>query len=50
VPVKLKNGNCNNDKPVCKKGYGYKCPAKISDLSPDKYRDNILDLIINDAC
>jgi hypothetical protein len=36
--------------PVCKKGYEYKCPANIFGFSPGKYRDIILDLIINDAC
>lgn len=50
VPMMWKNENCNNGKPVCKKEYEYKCPAKISGLTPDKYRDIILDLIINDAC
>jgi hypothetical protein len=36
--------------PVYKRGYEYKCPAKIFGFSPGKYRDIILDLIINDAC
>jgi hypothetical protein len=48
--MKLKNENYNNGKPACKKEYEYKCPANISGLSPDKYRDNILDLIINGSC
>jgi hypothetical protein len=30
----LKNENCNNGKPVCKKEYEYKCLAKILVLVP----------------
>lgn len=46
--MKQRNGNCNSGKPVCKKGYVYKCPANISGLHPDNCQDKILDLIINE--